>query len=117
VCLCLARTAEAGDAAGVTAGRELLDEMQVAQTFFEDEDDEAQDVSGRHDIQDRQPGHGAGVVHHQAIRHPCAVVMADRPELLEAELAHERGLVASHGSAWHKPGLRRPGRAHLPESS
>ena len=40
VCLALARTAEAGGAAGVTAGRELLSTVRVAENLFEPEDDE-----------------------------------------------------------------------------
>jgi hypothetical protein len=40
VCLALARTAEGGGSAGVTAGRELLETVAVAQRLFVPEEDE-----------------------------------------------------------------------------
>jgi hypothetical protein len=40
VCLTMARTAELGGAAGVTAGRALLDEIRVAEHLYQEYDDE-----------------------------------------------------------------------------
>ena len=57
----------------------------------------AEDVPGRHDVQDRQAGYGGRVIEDQPVRHPGAPVVADQLELTEAELAHEPDLVAGHG--------------------
>ena len=46
ICLSLARTVEQGGTAGVTAGRELLIEVNTAQRLYEPEDDWDEDLDG-----------------------------------------------------------------------
>jgi len=71
ICLCLARTAEGGGSAGVTAGRELLVEISIAQRLFEKDDDEQDDDEQDDDDFPREiPGGspGCGVGWHGATR-------------------------------------------------
>jgi hypothetical protein len=64
-----------------------------------------QDVPGRHDVEDGEPGDGLRIVQCQPVRHAGAAVVADQLELGEAELAHETQLVAGHGPLGvHLPG-------------
>jgi hypothetical protein len=49
ICMCLARTAEAGGTAGVTAGKELLHMVDVTQRLYEPEDDWDEDLAGDDD--------------------------------------------------------------------
>ena len=57
----------------------------------------AEDMPGRHDVEDGKPGHGIRIVQRQAVRDAGAAVVADQLELREAELAHQPHLIAGHG--------------------
>jgi len=56
-----------------------------------------QNVPGRDDVEDGEPGDGVGMIQRQPVRDAGTTVVADQAELGEAELAHEPGLVTGHG--------------------
>ena len=57
----------------------------------------AKDMPGRQDVQDSEPGDGAGMVQDQPMGGAGAAIVTGQLELPEAELAHEPRLVAGHG--------------------
>jgi hypothetical protein len=55
-------------------------------------------VPGGHDVQDSGAADPGGVVEAHPVHDPCATVVSDRGEGVEAETRHRRDLVRGHGS-------------------